>query len=254
MFRRLLKLRPKALNFIRILIGRREDTYFWWDPWTPFGSLSLSLSGFLGPYGPSLLGVPLFALVSDVWNGRSWSLSAARSNRHLQLLSFLTTISSYDRPDIPNQIINGNIQITFISRLIWEAIRPHLPPKDWAPLLWHKGIIPRHATTTWLFILDRNPTLYRLHSWGLDVGSTCLLCRQADESRNHLFFECHYSAEVWSTICARLNQNVPPTSWNAILPWLRNVSSDRVKLPCFKLGRLVFIAYCENAMSGSTQV
>ncbi|KAJ0258954.1 hypothetical protein HA466_0076630 [Hirschfeldia incana] len=95
-----------------------------------------------------------------------------RSNRHLELLSFLTTISYSDRPDTSSWIINGNIQKLFISRLVWEAIRPHLPPKDWASLVWHK-------------------------------------------------------AEVWSSICARLNQNNPPTSWNAILPWLRNANSDR---------------------------
>lgn len=223
MFRRLLKLRPKALDFIRISIGRGDDTYFWWDPWTPFGPLY----SYLGQDGPTLLGIPLFALVSDVWNGSSWSFSAARSNRQLQLLSFLTTISPANGPDVPKWIINGNTHKSFISRLVWEAIRPHLPVKAWAPLLWHKGLIPRHATTTWLFILDRNPTLDRLLSWGLDVDTICLLCGNADESRNHLFFECPYSVEVWSSICARLNFTSPPTSWNATMAWLPNASSDR---------------------------
>ncbi|CAN7048253.1 unnamed protein product, partial [Brassica oleracea var. botrytis] len=36
--------------------------------------------------------------------------------------------------------------------------------------------IPRHATTSWLFILNRNPTLDRLSSWGIDIERTCLLC------------------------------------------------------------------------------
>ena len=111
--------------------------------------------------------------------------------------------------------------------MVWGAIRPHLPVKAWAPLLWHKGLIPRHAKTTWLFILDRNPTLDRLLSWGLDVDTICLLCGNADESRNHLFFECQYSVEVWSSICARLNFTSPPTSWNATMTWLPNASSDR---------------------------
>ncbi|KAH0899588.1 hypothetical protein HID58_049156 [Brassica napus] len=187
----------------------------------------LCTKNYLGQDGPTLLGIPLFALVSDVWNGSSWSFSAARSNRQLQLLSFLTTISPANGQDVPKWTVSGNTHKSFISRLVWEAIRPHLPVKAWAPLLWHKGLIPRHATTTWLFILDRNPTLDRLLSWGLDVDTICLLCGNADESRNHLFFECQYSVEVWLSICARLNFTSPPTSWNATMTWLPNASSDR---------------------------
>ncbi|CAN6859447.1 unnamed protein product, partial [Brassica oleracea var. botrytis] len=112
MFRRLLKLHPKALDFIRISIGRGEDTYFWWDPWTPFGPLY----SYLGQDGPTLLGIPLFALVSNVWNGSSWSFSAARSNRQLQLLSFLTTISPANGQDVPKWTVNGNTHKSFISR------------------------------------------------------------------------------------------------------------------------------------------
>ncbi|XP_018488189.1 uncharacterized protein LOC108858819 [Raphanus sativus] len=220
---RLLKLRSKAIEFIRISIGNGEATYFWWDPWTPFGSLY----SYLGQDGPTRLGVPLFALVSDVWNGNSWSLPEARSNCQLDLLAFLTTISPTDIPDSPSWIVNGQSQNLFISRLVGEAIRPNIAAKSWAPLIWHKGIIPRHATTTWLFILDRNPTLDRLHSWGLDVETTCLLCGLDNESRNHLFFECHFSSQVWSFICARLNIFTPPHSWNAVLLWLPSASPER---------------------------
>ncbi|XP_018435547.2 uncharacterized protein LOC108807802 [Raphanus sativus] len=223
MFRRLLKLRSKALEFIRISIGRGDITFFWWDPWTPFGSLYT----YLGQDGPTRLGVPLFALVSEVWNGSSWSLPAARSGRQLELLSFLTTVAPAQGPDIPNWIINGNSHKSFISRLIWDSIRPHVPDKEWAPILWHKGIIPRHATTTWLFILNRNPTLDRLHSWGLEVETICILCGNANESRNHLFFDCLYATEVWKSVCARLNFTDPPLSWNLILTWLPNAAADR---------------------------
>lgn len=223
MFRRLLKLRSKAIDFIRISISRGEDTYFWWDPWTPFGSLY----SYLGQDGPTRLGVPLFALVSDVWNGNSWSLPEARTNRQLELLSFITTISPANRPDVSNWLVNGNAHTSFISRLVGEAIRPHIPVKSWTSLLWHKGMVPRHAMTTWLFILDRNPTLDRLHSWGLDVETTCLLCGSVNETRNHLFFECQYSVEVWSFVCARLNLSGPPLAWEAILLWLPSAVTDR---------------------------
>lgn len=39
MFRRLLKLRSKALHFLKIHVGNGDSTFFWWDPWTSFGML-----------------------------------------------------------------------------------------------------------------------------------------------------------------------------------------------------------------------
>lgn len=48
-------------------------------------------------------------------------------------------------------------------------------------------LIPQHATTTSLFVLNRNPTLDRLANWNADTLTTCLLCGVANESREHLF-------------------------------------------------------------------
>lgn len=86
-----------------------------------------------------------------------------------------------------------------------------------------------HDTTSWLFVLDRNPTVDCLASWGLDVDTACLLCGIANESRNHLFL-CQYSNEVWFWLCAKLNHRSPSSSWNDVLCWLASVCSpDRVR-------------------------
>lgn len=72
MFRRLLKLRSKALKLLKNLCRQWRHCFLLvGDPRTPLGSLY----SFLGESCPSQLGVPLFALVSDVRkNGSSWSL------------------------------------------------------------------------------------------------------------------------------------------------------------------------------------
>ncbi|VVA93833.1 unnamed protein product [Arabis nemorensis] len=62
MFLKLLKLTKVVSSFNRIKIGNGDDTFFWWDSWTPFGSLI----DFLGSDGPSTLGIPLFNTISDV--------------------------------------------------------------------------------------------------------------------------------------------------------------------------------------------
>ncbi|CAN7125990.1 unnamed protein product, partial [Brassica rapa subsp. narinosa] len=51
-----------------------------------------------------------------------------------------------------------------------------------------------------------------LNGWGLNVDPICLLCNVDQESRNHLFFECGYSASVWSQIAFRCDLQVT-SSW-----------------------------------------
>lgn len=159
-------------------------TLFWWDPWTPFGPLNKHF----GSSGASAIGIPLSSLVSDMLSHEGWNLPPARSDLQLQLFSFLTSINYSGTSDSPRWSIGGKLVTTFSSRDVWNAIRPYRPKVTWAPLIWHKGLIPKHATTVWLFALNRNPTLDMLASWGLDVEILCLLCGAHEESRDHLFF------------------------------------------------------------------
>ncbi|CAH8268181.1 unnamed protein product [Arabidopsis lyrata] len=224
MFRKILKLLHKAVSFLKITISNGEETFFWWDPWTPFGPLI----HFFGPDGPSNLGIPLFSLVKDTLSSTGWSLPPARSDLQLQLLAYITTISLSAANDVPIfWQVGDRVCRLFSSRDIWNNMRLVKPLVSWFPLVWHKAAIPKHSTTAWLFTLDRNPTLLRLASWGLDVESTCLLCGLGDESRNHLFFDCIFSQEIWNGVTLRLHLFNAPSSWQQVLSWLPNASSSR---------------------------
>ncbi|CAH8263184.1 unnamed protein product [Arabidopsis lyrata] len=222
-FRKLLKLRPKALKFFSINIGNGDSTFFWWDPWTPFGPLY----HFLGSDGPTRLGIPLFSTVAELRNEDGWSLPHARTERQVLLHSFISTISMSLANDTPVWEIDGIPYFSFSSKAVWNAVRISRPVKSWAPLVWHKAVIPRHAITSWLFILNRNPTLDRLSTWGFDIELDCLLCGLAHESRNHLFFECIFSAEVWRLVTQRLRISSPPLLWDHILLWLPTASASK---------------------------
>ncbi|KAG7532469.1 Zinc finger PMZ-type [Arabidopsis thaliana x Arabidopsis arenosa] len=217
-FRRLLKLRPKALKFLSIKIGNGDSTFFWWDPWTPYGSLY----HFLGADGPSRLGIPLLSTVAEVWNVDGWSLPNARTARQVLLYAFISTVTFSSSSDKAMWAVNGLPCRSFSSKDVWNSIRDSRDLCSWAPLVWHKAVIPKHATTTWIFILNRNPTLDRMASWGYDIERDCLLCGLAQETRNHLFFECSFSAQVWSLITQKLGILSPPTIWDQVLLWLPN--------------------------------
>lgn len=49
-------------------------------------------------------------------------------------------------------------------------------------------------------ILDRLLTKDKLSCWGCAFDSPCVFCKAAGESRQHLFFEYHYSVAVWNSL------------------------------------------------------
>ena len=218
-FRKLLKLRPLALRFLSISIGNGDSSFFWWDPWTPFGPLYL----YLGEDGPSRLGIPLFATVSELYSGSGWSLPPARTTRQLNLQIFLTTQSLTQASDSPQWSIESALQNSFNSALVWNVLREHKPPWPLAKLIWFNAAIPRHAMTAWLFGLNRNPTLVRIHAWNPETDKTCLLCGLEEESRDHLFFQCQYSSQVWTQIMGKLGLPSPPTEWEHTTEWIHRL-------------------------------
>lgn len=66
----LLGLKLLAASFMKFTIHNGNNTSFWFDPWTPFGSLI----SFIGAGGPRLLRVPLNASVSEVCEANRWRL------------------------------------------------------------------------------------------------------------------------------------------------------------------------------------
>ncbi|KAL0733711.1 hypothetical protein Bca4012_009921 [Brassica carinata] len=171
----------------------------------------------------SSVGILGHLLVRD---GAIWSLPHACSERQLQLHAYVTTLYMVEASDIPVWSVSGSVHKSFVSKAVWNEVRPRKQAVSWASLVWDKAIIPRHATTAWLFLLNRNPTLDRIHSWDAESLTTCLLCGMANESRDHLFFECQFSLQVWLIIINRLLLPSAPSTWSVILPWLPHAHGD----------------------------
>ncbi|CAH2033720.1 unnamed protein product [Thlaspi arvense] len=166
------------------------------------------------------MGIPLFSLVRDCIQNGNWNLRAARSDRQLQLLSFITSLQPSPVSDSTMWLRQETNSKNFSSKEVWNAIRSKNPTVSWYSLVWHKVAIPKHAAATWLFMLNRNPTFDRMVAWGLDVETICLLCGSSSESQNHLFFDCPFSNRVWSALLLKLDILNAPTSWAQIISWL----------------------------------
>lgn len=110
--------------------------------------------------------------------------------------------------------------------MVYRNLREQQPTLPWTKAIWIVGGIPKHGFLAWLFALNRNPTRDRLHHWGLATATDCLLCANHMESRDHLYFECAYSWELWSIFAGRLGLT-PARDWEGSLNQMQNLTGNK---------------------------
>lgn len=230
-WRKLLELRPLALQFIRSRVGNGRETSFWYDVWTPLGQLI----NHIGPAGPRALRIRKDAVVADVVTGSSWTLPHPRSQREVDLHVHLTTISlplPVDAVDEYDDWVAGDTALSvFWSSATWETLRPREEEKDWCDVVWFKGAVPKLAFTMWITNYDRLPTRSRLASWGMLISPACPLCTCQDETRDHLILSCQYSQDVWRPVLRKCQSPTAViTNWSELLSWIRTPTSSLLLL------------------------
>ena len=109
---------------------------------------------------------------------------------------------------------------------MYTELTHHNPLVPWFSIVWLRQGTPKHSFLSWLLLLNRCPTRDRLLSWGLATDPSCLLCNNAPESRDHLFFTCSYSWHIWSTI-ARRSRFSPSASWDQTIADLQLTHRSR---------------------------
>ncbi|KAF3598591.1 hypothetical protein F2Q69_00036826 [Brassica cretica] len=139
-----------------------------------------------------------------------------RSEKQVQIQVFLSTITLTEAEDQYMWEMNGLKSTTFSTGAVYKAIKHHNP-------------------------------LNHLLSWGLNTPSTCLLCNSSDESRNHLFFECVYSSQVWHNIGNRSGLTIS-SSWDQTLTALHHLSGPRHAklLPLFTWQSTIYYIWSER--------
>ncbi|XP_048623049.1 uncharacterized protein LOC125592298 [Brassica napus] len=213
-------------------IGNGASASFWNDNWTSLGPLI----DITGPRGPEVTGLHGDAVVAEALREDNWWVNRSRSRN--MLISLVRDCLPEAGPIISSEADDSYLwkpgkraaSCSFSTMDTWAALHPQGESVFWHRQVWLHGRIPKHAFITWVTARNRLGTRDRLRSWELQVPSNCILCNLADETRQHLFFECSYNAEVWNFFCSRLNIH-PPVLFEDGLRWLRNPSPDEfVKL------------------------
>ncbi|CDY65550.1 BnaCnng47640D [Brassica napus] len=222
---KLLKLKDVVFPLIKLRLENGMSARFWFDNWSPFGSIAtyLNLTG-------SRLGIPLSATVASLYRNGNWRLPPARSEQQTQLQIHLTTVNLTSDKDYFEWEIDSRVTTTFSTGDVYTYLRGTVNEVDWATVVWNSYGISRHNFHTWLMILDRCPTRDRLLRWGISVSHLYLLCNNASESRDHIYFDCNFSFDLWA-ISARRCGLTPNRSWSDTITQLKSLPMDRSSRP-----------------------
>lgn len=83
-------------------------------------------------------------------------------------------------------------------------------------------------------MLDRLATMDRILRWNGAVDATCVLCKNAVESRSHLFFECAYSSQLWEHLVLGIMGDLYAKDWTSVLVFLKRPERDKRRAFCMR--------------------
>ncbi|XP_074315613.1 uncharacterized protein LOC141651818 [Silene latifolia] len=82
--------------------------------------------------------------------------------------------------------------------LLFHIIRPRAPETGWYRTIHDTAVLLKHAVIGALACQNKLATIDNLKLRGIPLANRCVLCEQAEESINHLFFACTYSSQVFT--------------------------------------------------------
>ncbi|KAL9840450.1 putative reverse transcriptase zinc-binding domain-containing protein [Arabidopsis thaliana] len=227
MWRKLLKLRDLAKDFYQVEIKSGRGTSFWYDTWSSLGNLFDTFRD----RGCIDLGITKEATVGDV-------LASHRGRRHrVETLNRVEEViretrvrRKVEEEDLILWKWKTGFKNNFSSNETWKMLRVEKPICRWAKGIWFSEATPKFSFITWLAIHDRLTTGARMRSWNTQVDTTCKFCAEPVETRNHLFFQCPYSTQVWEKLMKGLLQGHYTSSWDRIVTLLTGSSLGRKHL------------------------
>ena len=221
---KLIKMRDVMFTWIKLKIESGRDCRFWTDNWYPEGKICELMTG----GRRTRLGIRQDATIASLYDNGHWLLPPARSENQVSILAFLSGLTISTADDFYVWEIDGIVSAKYSTGLVYQKLRGDCTHIPWTKAVWIKGGIPKHCFMVWLVVLNRCPTRDRLQSWGLQTDTNCLLCGLHLESRDHLYFDCPYSWELWSTMATRFTLN-PLRTWDRSLSQMHTLSGNRFR-------------------------
>uniref|UniRef100_A0A251VET6 Putative reverse transcriptase zinc-binding domain-containing protein n=1 Tax=Helianthus annuus TaxID=4232 RepID=A0A251VET6_HELAN len=219
-WRKISQLGPLVRNHFWSEVGNGASTSAWYDIWSELGPLA----DFLSPRVITDADFRLEDSVADVHSNGGWSWPIAWRD----LFPVLIQIDQVSLDPMKNDRLlwkDGNDLNGFSTSGAWHSLRHREPDVDWCKIVWFAQCIPRHAFMMWLIMKRKLLTQDKILQWDLSRRKNmnmmcCLLCFENFDSHPHLFFECKYSAQVWTLIRDKGGMNSVSPIWSEVVHWL----------------------------------
>lgn len=227
-WKKLLKYRDLAFPLTRVEIESGSSTSFWFDIWSPLGKL-IDLTGARGCID---LGINIDATVEHV-------VQSYRQRRHrveilISIEEVIMQLRSHGLSSSEDtrlwKGVGDTYRPNFNTRQTWEIIRRNGTKVNWAKCLWFSGATPKYSVVTWIAAHNRLATGDRILKWSPQAGAQCIMCKAQMETREHLFFSCQYTQEIWLNLAGKLLGVSYSHNWSRVLEILLNKRRDSTDL------------------------
>ncbi|XP_019242423.1 PREDICTED: uncharacterized protein LOC109222532 [Nicotiana attenuata] len=97
---------------------------------------------------------------------------------------------------------------------IYKMLRKDHQKVHWRKLVCNNGGMPKWNFILYMALLDKLSTRDRLARWGVINETLCPMCKVEEESMEHLFFKCSFTAGIWSKILQWMGIARQPMGWS----------------------------------------
>ncbi|KAL9810229.1 putative reverse transcriptase zinc-binding domain-containing protein [Arabidopsis thaliana] len=226
-WKKLLKYRDKAKCFHKVDVRNGESTSFWYDSWSSLGCLYDKF----GERGCIDMGIPKDSTLSS-------AIMTTRRRKHRQPL--LNAVETEIQKQKQSRIVTerdvalwkgkeDGFHPTFLSKETWSQIRNTQPEMQGYRGIWFSNATPKFALLTWLMVRNRIATGEKMGLWNQNTDTSCIFCKNPNETRDHLFFQCVYTRKVWNGLIKGLLLDKYSDRWQDIILMLTRKDFDTTK-------------------------
>lgn len=156
-----------------------------------------------------------------------------------EVLKDLEVLLNSVRSKIRSEVTDVNVwrrksgfKANFSTNKTWMTIRETNVQYSWTRGTWFSMATPKFAFVAWLAMLDRLSTMDRVSKWSHGVDTTCVMCKIEAETRDHLFFKCSYTSQLWEHLTSGILRSSYSNDWSSTVLLITNEVLDKKSLFC----------------------
>ncbi|XP_074288921.1 uncharacterized protein LOC141614066 [Silene latifolia] len=104
--------------------------------------------------------------------------------------------------------------------LLYEHFRKKGSTISWANIAWNRAILPKHSVFLVMAMQQKLATIDQLNIRRIPIVNRCIMCKAANKTHKHLFFQFSYSDIVWRQLLAWMRVSNRTAKLSKELHWI----------------------------------